>query len=152
MKKHISALVVSFLLLLCCTGCGEERAPLTPDQFTETMETQGFTVSDVTSQFEEGATEAVIIAQGDKYQIEFYVLPSADQTNSAFETNKRNFEDAKGNTSTNKSASVKNFRFYQQSTNEQYYYVSTIDNTMIYTVVDKDYAEDVSKIIEGLGY
>ncbi|MGI6366377.1 MAG: hypothetical protein ACOX2G_11775 [Bacillota bacterium] len=151
MKKLITLLLLA--LVLTTVGCGfKDRTPLTAGQFADKMEAAGFQIVDATNQFEAGVVEAVYLAVGENYQIEFYVVPTVDQAQRAFEQNKADFEAAKGSTSTNKSAEVKNYSYYAQTSAGTYSVVSRTDNTFIYVVADDEYKKEISEILSDLGY
>ena len=84
MKKVIFLFLLA--LVLTSAGCGfKNRTPLTADEFVTKMEAEGFTLVDATDQFEPGIVEAVQLAVGEDYQIEFYVVPTVEQAQRAFE-------------------------------------------------------------------
>lgn len=153
MKKKISLLAfLTLFTVLLCTACSGSRKALTADEFSDKMSNKDFTVSDLTDQYEKGIVEAIEIAVGENYQLEFYVLPSEKQTNLAFSENKAAFEEAKGNSSSDKSVSVGNYQYYYQTSNGKFYLVSCIDNTMLYCVTDKEYSDEVKDLAKELGY
>lgn len=151
MKKGIALFLLA--LVLTIFGCGaRDRSPLTADEFATRMEAEGFQIYDATDQFEAGVVEAVYLAVGENYQIEFFVVPTVDQARRAFEENKANFEDAKGSTSSHKTVEVGNYSYYAQTSAGTYSVVSRTDNTFIYVVADAEYKKEIGKIISDLGY
>ena len=151
-KKKILIPVLIFVCSICLTACGKDWTPATAEDFSYQMEENGYNIVDATDQFEEGEVESVTIAVGEDYQMEFYILPSAEQASSAFAQNKEAFEDAKGNTSVSKSVSVGNHGYCYQTTNGQFYFAAVINNTMLYCVAPKDYADEIKEYAERLGY
>lgn len=152
LKKKIMLPVLTLVCSICLTACGSDWTPVTAEDFSSKMEADGYAITDATDQFEDGAVESVTLAVGEEYQIEFYVLPSAEQASAAFAQNKENFEDEKGNASASKSVSMGNHGYCYQTTNGQFYFASVVDNTMIYCVAPKEYKDEIKEYAESLGY
>lgn len=149
-KRYPLAAVLA--LVLFCSGCGSSKTPITVQEFTDKTEESGFVLVDAADQFEEGSVESVLLAVGENYQLEFYVLPSTDQASSAFSQNRETFESAAGSVSSHKSVSLGNYSYFYQTTSENFYLVSVIDSTMIYCVAPKDYADEIKTLVKELGY
>ena len=151
MKKRILGvlLVVSMVLVLC--GCSKKEA-ITADDFKSKMEDLGYKITDATGQFKGQTVDSVQLALKDDYQIEFYVLPSVEQAQSAYTQNKSNIENVKASVSTNKSLEIKNFSYYTRTTDSIYYVVSRVDNTFIYVAAKVEYKDEISDIISKFGY
>jgi len=153
MKKLACLCAVILILSITITACGfKDRTALTAEQFVAKMEAEGLEIVDAADQFEEGAVDAVYLAVGENYQIEFYVVPSVDQAVSAFNSNRADFEAAKSGASSHKSAEMKNYGYYFQTTSENYSVISRTDNTFIYVVADAAYKDEISGLISELGY
>ena len=151
MKLRILFVYVLAAALLL-TACGSKTA-LTNDQFIEKMESAGYQIADATEQFEEGAVEAVTIAFiDDKYQIEFYVLPSKDSAVASFNSNKSDFEQMKNSGSSTGEVNIGNHNYYGLTTDEGYYVVSRVDNTMIYVNSSAEYKDEIKEVLKVLGY
>lgn len=151
MKKALTLLLL--ILVLTSTACNlKSRIPITAQEFVAKMEAAGFDLVDATNQFEAGKVDAVYIAVGENYQVEFYVVPSVDQAKGAFATNKSNFEEEVTGSSSNKTIEVKNYSSFTQTASDTYYVVSRTDNTFIYVVADADYKKEISELISDLGY
>lgn len=150
MKKIILILVM--IAVMSFMGCEVNRMPLTTDEFITKMSDEGFTVEDVSTQFEEGAVEGVFIAYNEYYQIEFYIVPSDDQAKSAFIENKSAFENVETKTSSNGELNVGNYSSYNRTTDELFMMVSRTENTFVYVVAEKDYKDEIKDFIDMLGY
>lgn len=150
---RLKVLLVYVLVIgLFLTACGSKTA-LTNDQFIEKMEAAGYQIVDASNQFGEGDVEAVTLAMMDeKYQIEFYVLPSNDQTVGAFNNNKSSFEQMKGSGASTSEVNLGNYNYYGLSTGEGYYVVSRIDNTMIFINASAEYKDEIKEVLKELGY
>jgi len=151
MKKRILGvlLVVSMLLILC--GCSK-KDPITADSFKLTMEDLGYKITDATGQFAGQPVDSVQLALKDDYQIEFYVVSSVDQAQSAYNQNKTNIENVKTSSSSMKSIELKNYSYYSVTTGEKYYVVSRVDNTFIYIAAPVKDKDEISDIVSKLGY
>ena len=149
--KKASIIVLVVLLTLSVWGCSS-KTPITANEFQAKMTAAGFEIIDAYDQLGGGDAEAALIAINDDYQIEFYVVPTEAQAITAFNQNKRNFEDAKGNSSSNTSVALANYGVYKLSTGGMYYVISRIDNTFIYIVTDAANKASVDENLKVLGY
>ncbi len=150
--KLKALLLYALVIALFLTACGSKTA-LTNNQFIEKMESAGYQTVDAANQFGEGEVEAVSLAiKEGKYQIEFYVLPSNDQAVSAFNGNKSDFEQMKGNGASSGELSGSNYNYYGLSTDEGYYVVSRVDNTMIFINTSAQYKDEIKEILKEIGY
>jgi hypothetical protein len=113
-----------------------------------------YTMTDATNQFKEGLVDSVQLAKNDKYQIEFYVVPSIEQAKNAYQENKTNIEKAEkaASVTSHKSVSVKNYSYYKATTGDLYYVISRVDNTFIYAVIPVKYKNEAADTIAELGY
>ena len=154
MKKKILSvlLVVSMVMVLC--SCSKKREAVTANDFKSSMEELNYKVIDATSQFKAGLVDSVQLAEKDKYQIEFYVVPSIEQAKNAYEQNKSKIEKAEKSSSvaSHKSVAVKNYSYYKVTTGDSYYVTSRVDNTFIYAIIPIKYKNDATDIISKLGY
>lgn len=160
MKKKVLIIVLVILAVLVGVGCifinvlNKEKTPITPEQFKTTMEENGYTVIDVTSQFEQYGdymTKAYV-AEKDGYQIEFFTLSSVENAIGMYSTNKTKFESLAGNASASYTASMNNYSIYSITTNGKYKYVSRIDNTLVYVDEDTTYQDSIKTMLKELGY
>ena len=140
-------------LLVCLTGCGNKNM-ISKDDFITKAENNDLVVTDATNQYSSYGyiTSATIAQHSDGWQIEFYVLDDAANAQSMFNTNKTNFENSKGGTATETSASMGNYSTYGLTSNGYYMYVSRVDNTLLYVRVKDTYKDKVKDVIKDLGY
>jgi hypothetical protein len=153
MKKiALSALVIMTLVLL--TSCQLSRTAITADQFTALAEAAGYTVEDMSDQFDSETTENFLFAfkDGAEYQIEFSVMTTASETKIVYEAACNLFEGKKGNTSAYSTVAIGNYAFYTLSTGGKYYVISRTDNTYIRVVADSKYKEEISAFLKSIGY
>lgn len=152
-KKVIAFSMIFILSLFVFTACDTSKTALTAEQFSEQMSQSGYETADVTEQFsEEKAVESVTLAINENYQIEFFVLSSNEIATSSFEKNKTDFEAIETNSSSYKSISGNNYIYYYRTTDDLFCLVSQVENTMIYVLTDKMYADEIKETIKHLGY
>lgn len=153
MKKKIMGVILCLFILVFLNGCGN-KVVITTDTFTKVCDENGFETTNVIEQYKsyDQIREATVARNADGLQIEFYVIDSADNASSMFETNKTKFEANKGSVSSNTSVSMGNYENYAQTSNGQYMYVSRVDNTLIYMTVDENYKDIMKEIVKQLGY
>ncbi len=155
MKKRSKVLWISVLILgLILVGCGKAKEAATVVDFNTHMESAGFTITDATDQYPEGAVEAVSIAMNDNYKIEFYIVPSTEQAEGAYATNKATIEGMKEQStfSSEKSVGLSNYANYHLTTDDGYYVVSRIENTFLYITAPVAHKDEIAELVSGLGY
>ena len=110
--------------MFCLTGCLSKEA-LTGAEFTEKMEAAGYTVTDITANYDSTYVKAVLIAKDptDNYQIEFFEQNSVDQAQVSYETNIETMHENQGSTATHFSVNGANYQKETQSSNGQYWVV-----------------------------
>lgn len=156
MKKVFKKITV-FAVLLCTiivvTGCSKKV--ITAESFKNTMDSKGYNVVDVTDQFASQGTMKkgyVALQKESKYQVEFFELKTEVAAESMFDTNKKRFEDTKTKVSIETNVNGSNYSKYTLSTEDKFKVVTRVENTLLYLDVDKEYKDEVGKIIEQLGY
>lgn len=152
MKKLRFCFLFAILLVLAACNLAEPKEPITADKFISVMEENGFTVQDAADQFEEGVVEAVHIANNGNYQIEFYIVPSVEQAQSAFAQNIEAFKSMDSGVSSNSTVQLANYSFFEQSSKTSFQCVSRIDNTFVYLNIPAEYKKEAKDIIQELGY
>lgn len=132
----------------------KEKTPISAERFNTIMEEKGYIMVDTTNQYAQYGNYILksYLAQKSGYQIEFYELSSEENAIDMYNTNKSLFESQEPNVSASFTISMKNYGTYSLTTNEEYKYLSRIDNTLIYVDVDKNYKDTVKNILKELGY
>ena len=157
MKNKFKGLMLStlcFVVLFMVTGCGNKVA-ISSSDFKTKMEKKGYTVDDVTSQFDgyDYLSKVYIALSSDSaYQIEFYELSDVDSASILFDNSKAAFENSKSSDSPEDSVDLENHEKYTLTTNGQFKVVSRIDNTVIYLDVPDTYKSSVEGVLKDLGY
>jgi len=144
---------VFLVLVICLTlaGCSG-RTAIGADAFSETMESLGYEILDITDNYDEEGVSSVLLAIKDDYQIEFFELASTELAVSSYNYNVDIVESYNSLTSAHTSATVSNYSFYTLSTAEDYYVVSRVDNTFIYAHVPSAHKDEAGAAIKELGY
>lgn len=151
MKKIRNIILV--LLIVLMVGCGKKDS-ITSDNFKEIMKDNDFYILDSKEQFSEYdyIKEALIAAYSDDYQIEFYVLEDDRNALAFYKYNKEIFEASKEDFSVYSNVDFDTNNKYTLVTEDSYKVISRIKNTVLYADVDKEYKNDVNKVIKKLGY
>ena len=151
-KKGIVFGVLCFLMLFLVTGCGKKTV-ITTSEFISKAEKAGYQTTDITAQYSsyEYVKEATI-AKNDNYQVEFYVIDGEDKAKGMFDTNKADFENSKGSSSSYSTVNLANYSTYALTSSGKYKYIARVDSTLLYIDVDEKYKDDVKKFVKELGY
>jgi hypothetical protein len=80
------------------------------------------------------------------------VLPSKDSAVASFNSNKSDFEQMKNSGSSTGEVNIGNHNYYGLTTDEGYYVVSRVDNTMIYVNSSAEYKDEIKEVLKVLGY
>ena len=146
--KRIFALGVCALMLLLA-ACSD-KTPATLDDFKGAMEKAGYQIVDASAQFDKGIAKSVTVAVKDNGQVEFFMLANEDNAIASFETNKSKLEAKSGGVRS--SVSAGNYAFYNLTKDGIYYSVSRVGETMIYAEAPEAQKDEVSELVDSLGY
>lgn len=127
--------MIFILSLFVFTACDTSKTALKAEQFSK-----------------KETVESVTLVINKNYQIEFFVFSSNDIAVSSFETNKTDFEVIETNSSSYKSISGNNYIYYYRTTDNEFCFVSQVENTMIYILTNKEYAKEIKETVKNLGY
>lgn len=159
MKVLKNTLIIALLIatMFGFSGCGQKKKSITSDEFQSIMKSKNFIVENGKSQYASypEITECYLSAPSDmSFTIEFYVLDSDSSAQNMFSKNKAIFEEAKEGSKSRfeNSVSLANYSKYTLQVDDKYKAISRIDNTLIYVNTSARYKDDVSKILEELGY
>jgi len=154
--KKTALLFVTIAIFAMLSGCQTSRTPLDAAGFTEKAEAAGYTVQDAADQFPEGAVNDCLLAiMGTDtvlYKIEFAVVPTVEQANSAYWENRSNIEASKGSASSNTSVSMDNYAYYKLTSDGKYSVISRIENTFVYVVASSEYKDEIAAFLQDIGY
>lgn len=163
MKKgaKIAIIIVVCVLVIAAIVAGvfiianREKPAKTAEEFDSIMEEKGYRIINAIAQFsgiDEIKSADIALEDDANYQIEFYEIVDEDTAKQFYESNKKIFEESKGDTSVYTDVSGKNYAKYTLTTDGKYMVISRIDNTVIYISIDSAYKDVVSDILKELGY
>lgn len=150
-KKIFHILLTVILCLVYLTGCTEKK-PVTVEIFNQIMTDAGFQITNATMQTTGDSISAISLAIKEEYQVEFYVFTQNKYADLAFQQNKSIFEGYVGKEKNRISKSIGEYDYYSLVTNGQCYILARVDNTLLYTVADDTYKNDIAKLIKELEY
>ena len=161
--KRISLIIKTALcLLIVCAmtlslaACDLSKDAVSAKKFAEAAEDLDLITQDATDQygdidFLKSSTIAASIDDDTVlWQAEFMVLKSEDDAESSFSKNKSNFEDEGSGTEV--SMNGLNYESFSKTAGGEYMYLCRVEKTLIYVKVDKEYKDDVSALIDAIGY
>lgn len=151
-KSKMLILTICLAVVFVLTGCGAKKS-ITASDFEKRAEKNDYEVYDISDQYSSiDYIEKVIVAKTDDWQVEFYQLSDEEHANGMFKTNQKKFETMKGKASAGTSSSMANYSMYKLSSNDEYMYLSRIDDTFLYLKVDSKYKDKVVDFVKELGY
>lgn len=151
-KVFTLAAVLAGMLLL--TGCSKKN-PMSAEDFSAAMEEKGYTVTDITSQYEsyQVIESALLAVNSDgSYQIEFYVLSEEKWAVNMYQKNVEIFQEQKSSVAVESSVDIGNHSRYNLVSGGSYMLVSRIDNTLIYVKADGSHSDEIKEALKGTGY
>lgn len=142
-------LIIGFSFIL--SGCSKKV--VTTDNFKNILKNEGMAIYDMTSRMpsESNIKEATIGSKGDEWKVEYYIFEDLKSATSVYETNEEKFKTAKNTESTN-SKYDDNYAKFEVNTDENYMVVIRNKNSVLYTIVNKKYKDDLNKIIKKMDY
>ena len=151
--KKIFSLIFLIIFIFTLTGCMEKKT-ITSDNFIMISKKDKLTVYNVTDQYKKEAKikKGYVSSNARGWRVEFYELVDSSSAEEMFNTNKKLFEKEKTKNSNYASSNIRNYNTYSLTTSLNYYYLSRVDNTLLYVKVDLSHKKDVKKFIDKLGY
>ena len=155
MKKTVLLLVI-IAILAGFSGCKSSRTPIDAAGFKAKAEAAGYTIQDAADQVSEGSVNDYLIAvKGTDtiiYQIEFIVVPTVQEAESACKKLQSGIEALKGSSSLYSTMSVGNYSYYTLTSDGKYSSVSRVENTFIYFSASSEYKDELAAFCKGIGY
>lgn len=153
--KNIACMAVC-IGIFALAGCSVDKTPVSGDTFSEKMEEAGLSINDQTAEVPEdsGMSDVRVAFEEGEYQIEFYEFTKEEDAKSLYNVQQGNLEDtyesANGTVKTSKK--LGNYASYKLSADDEYYVISRIGNTLVYSATTDEYKNQVKKLVEDLGY
>ena len=153
MKKLLLFSLLCITLLVALTGCLSKTA-ITADSFKSSMESMNYVVVDYTSQFDSEDVKKVYagINPTGSFQIEFFELGTESLARSSYLTNLETMEKSKGSMSSSTSFTGTNYEKATQTSNNEYWLVSRVENTFIFVHSSDTNKDAINKVVDSLGY
>ncbi|MBE6824906.1 MAG: hypothetical protein E7513_06130 [Ruminococcaceae bacterium] len=150
--KRFLIAVLTVILAISLVAC-DERTPQSAEGFTDTMESEGFTVVDSTIFAQTAVTaDKVLTALNDNYEIEFYELDCIPTAKDFHQLNKDAFESEDSVSDNSTEINSSNFDYYDMTSDTGFHLSTRIDNTVIYCYTEAEYKEEIIKLVKALGY
>ncbi len=143
--------IVSLLVVLIICGCSSKYA-LSPSEFKIQMENNKYKVVDVMDSYQYEGLRKAYKAFNKNYDITYFKLETKEQAINFYESSQVNLNLNKISNKKETNISTKYYGKYTLTTSDSYLMLSRIDNTVIYTTLDKKYKDSVKKIIKRIGY
>ncbi|MBB5197678.1 hypothetical protein [Anaerocolumna cellulosilytica] len=126
----------------------KEKLPISQDNFNKYFANKSnYTILNASNQFLKNEVNAVLIAIGKNYAIEFYDMAS---DNIALNICK-NIMESNELPSTPENNKYMEY-YYEVIKNEMYFILSKVDNTIIFTYAPKEYKEEIKTLMNNLEY
>lgn len=140
------------LFILPLTAC-TPLDPISEAKFQSTLESKGYQVVDITSQYARFAhIKKALGTEKDGTHIEFFEIDSKDNAVAMFNGNKENVKKFKSSGVIESSSNASNYHKYALTTSEKFYTVFRVDNTLIYAYSEKKDKDALQAIMTELGY
>jgi hypothetical protein len=151
-KKFI-LLLFCFVLIFSLTGCMEKKK-ITSKKFISISKENKLNIYSATDQFKKykEIKKCIIAANLRGWRVEFYELDNSDNAEKMFDKNKKTFEKEKNKNSDDASSNIRNYNTYSLTTSTNYYYLSRVDDTLVYVKSNISHKNDIKKFIDKLGY
>ena len=151
-KKFI-LLLFCFALIFSLTGCMEKKK-ITSKKFISISKENKLNIYSATDQFKKykEIKKCIIAANLRGWRVEFYELDNSDNAEKMFDKNKKTFEKEKNKNSDDASSNIRNYNTYSLTTSTNYYYLSRVDDTLVYVKSNISHKNDIKKFIDKLGY
>ena len=156
--KKIALILTVVIVLAMMDGCliqEASRTPISANEFTTKAEAAGYRIQDAADQASGAAEDYLIAIQGTSaidYQIEFFVVSTVDQAKATYQGNLSKIESQKGAISTNLSADKETYAYYKLASDNRYYVISRIENTLVYIDASEKYKDEIVKFLRDIGY
>ena len=152
MKRIVAVLCVVVLML--SLGACTSKTPKTAAEFTQIMESAGFTVTDESDSANgmEYYITSLHMAEGEDYDFEFCVFDDVESAEGLFKYLKENMDDKYPVGAITTSVSIGNYSYYTLSVDGNFYLLSRIDNTLLCCEAYEINKDEVVDHVEKLGY
>ena len=158
MKKIIKPIIMIILIIfiiLCIrfVVLNQAKTSITPDEFSQTMQDKGFSIVDLTNDYESyNYVDQTFVAINENFQMEYYSLKDDASAKEFYNTLKENFKSSEEQSASEKNQNYTYYSKYTLSSDGKYKKISRINNTIITIDIVPDYKDEVTAILDELGY
>lgn len=149
--KKISKILIIFGFLIIATGCSKKM--ISTDNFIRILKNEKITYYDMTNKMPSSSNikEATIGSMDDKWKVEYYIFKDEKSANQIYTDNENKLKTAKNMKSTN-SSKDDHYSKFEVITEDHYMVVIRNKESVLYSVVLKEYKDDLTKVISRMNY
>ena len=151
--KKVFLIIISVLCIFCLTGCGKKKVSV--EEFLSVTGKYGYIPSDVTSEAQKGnpkIVQSISLVSNNGIEIQFHVLEDMNSTLNKYTVTQRNVESYRIEGYLFSTDATTNYESYALNTKDNYYYVSRVDETLLYIKGNYKDKDEIVKFIEEIGY
>lgn len=151
MKKSFIKIITILFISFVSWGCTTKEV-LTPNAFAAILKNNGFDIVNLTEQYKNNNDiKNVYIGKSNKgYQIEYFILKDEETASNLLNENASEITNSINTTQTKREGD--NYLKYIFVSNEYYFVVSKVDNTLIYVEASLDNQEEINNLLEQMNY
>lgn len=146
-KFAVWVMVITGMILL--TGCSKKKL-MTLEDFISHMEENGYTVADVSEQYDEDEFESVTIAydSDESYQFEFYVMTSDNGAKSVYNQLLNMFDLEHSGTGSEVTVNLPDYSSYTRTVDGMHMHAERNESTVLYVEADSSKAEEIKAVVK----
>ena len=150
--KLVSLVLCAVLMAGLLTGCSS-RTPATVKTFQMHMEAAGFTVEDVTAVTEtNGLADAILVAMGEEYQIEFWDLVGTNAGKTVFRATRNSLSAEHPAKFMEVEMTSNAYSYFAFNADGNFHVIARVEDTMLLCEAEKEHKEAIVDILKQLGY
>ena len=150
--KLVSLVLCAVLMAGLLTGCSS-RTPATVKTFQMHMEAAGFTVEDVTAVTEtNGLADAILVAVGEDYQIEFWDLVGTNAGQTVFRATRNSLSAEHPAKFMEVEITSNAYSYFAFNADGNFHVIARVEDTMLLCEAEKEHKDEIVDILKQLGY
>ena len=155
--KKLALIALLGLAVFTLMGCGKKTV-ITKDEFIQKAEANKMLTEDNSAEFAEYDYLKSVISAGVvsdntvKWKCDFMTASDDDYAKRLFASNKEKVDGMITGSTSNSSVNMGNYNTYSLNGDGKYAYLSRVDDTLLYLVVDEKYKEEAKAFVKTLGY
>ncbi len=150
-KYFISILAITLLFTL--TGCFSKEK-INSKKFIDISKKEKLTIYEVTTQFKSYDNVKKVYAASNLrgWRITFFEFKNSDSAENIFNKKVEEFKKNKSKNDEDDKSGIRNYSIYELTTNNNYYYISRVDNTLLIVDADSTHKKEINSFIEKIKY